>query len=63
MSNENKASRPIIDMLVDSTLKKHGATLEPSKIDPKEKEQIKKMVDNLRKSVEDLSREEKEEKE
>ncbi|WP_233880820.1 hypothetical protein [Virgibacillus halodenitrificans] len=51
-----------VDMLVDSILKKHGARLEPDKIKPKEKEQLKNLVDNLKKSVEGLSENKKDKK-
>lgn len=55
-----KKTNPIVDMLVDSTLKRHGVKLEETKIDPKEKEQLKNMVDNLISNVEALTKENKE---
>ncbi|ASK61095.1 hypothetical protein CFK37_02230 [Virgibacillus phasianinus] len=65
MSNkENKnLSGHVIDLLVDSTLKKHGVKLEPEKLDGKQKEELKNMVNNLTKSVEALKRDKKENKE
>ncbi|ASK61089.1 hypothetical protein CFK37_02190 [Virgibacillus phasianinus] len=62
MSNkENKnLSGNVIDLLVDSTLKKHGIKLEPEKLDDKQKEELKNMVNNLRKSVESLNQDKKE---
>lgn len=57
MSNQKgygNLSNDVLDMLVDSTLKKHGVKLEPNKLDDTEKEQLKKMVDNLKKNVEAL---------
>ncbi|WP_077324190.1 hypothetical protein [Virgibacillus siamensis] len=58
----SKISNQIIDMLVGTTLKKHGVELGKKEIDPKEKEEIKKMVENLRESVEAISKKKKTEK-
>lgn len=58
----SKISNQIVDMLVGSTLKRHGVKLGEKEIDPKEKEEIKKMVNNLKESVEALSKTKKTEK-
>lgn len=55
----NKTSNQIIDMLVDTTLKRHGVKLGEKKIDPNEKEEVRKMVNNLRQNVEALSKKKK----
>lgn len=55
-------SNHVIDMLVDSTLKKHGVKLEPEKIGSKEKDELKNMVDTLKNSVDALTKEMKEKK-
>lgn len=46
----------VIDMLIDSTLKQHGARLEPGKIERNEKEQLKNLVNNLKENVEVLEK-------
>lgn len=56
-------SRQIIDMIVGTTLKRHGVKLNEEKIDPKEKEELRKMVNNLRDSVEALTKKEEKEEE
>lgn len=65
MSNNNDSknvSNQTIDMLVGSILKKHGAKLEAEKVGPKEKEELKNMINNLTKSVEAITAEKKVEK-
>ncbi|UOQ92853.1 hypothetical protein MUO14_20970 [Halobacillus shinanisalinarum] len=47
---ENVSSQ-IVDMIVGSTLKKHGVKLDPQKIDSKEKEELRRIVNNLQESV------------
>lgn len=44
-----------IDMLVDATLKRHGVELNANQMETNEKEQIKGMVNNLMKSVQELN--------
>lgn len=66
MSNSkgsNKVSNQVIDMLVDSTLNKHGVKLGDKEIDAKQKEELKGLVDNLRKSVDKLTQDMKEKEE
>ncbi|MEN1967133.1 hypothetical protein WMZ97_03545 [Lentibacillus sp. N15] len=48
-------SNQIIDMLVDHTLKKHGAQLDANKLDTKDKERIKDLVESLKQSVDSLT--------
>lgn len=59
----NKVSNQVIDMLVDSTLNKHGVKLGDKEIDAKQKEELKGLVDNLRKSVDKLTQDMKEKEE
>ncbi|MBT2217929.1 hypothetical protein F3157_19515 [Virgibacillus dakarensis] len=64
MSNNNgfeNFSTQIIDMLVDTTLKKHGTKLDPEKLDSQDKERIRNLVESLKQSVDDLTRVRKEE--
>ncbi|GGB49005.1 hypothetical protein GCM10011409_28230 [Lentibacillus populi] len=64
MSNNNgfeNFSTQIIDMLVDTTLKKHGAKLDAEKLDSQDKERIRNLVESLKQSVDDLTRVRKEE--
>ncbi|MFD2924225.1 hypothetical protein [Halobacillus naozhouensis] len=60
MSNNNddfqNISGRIIDMIVGSTLKKHGVKLDPNRIDPEQREEIKKIVEDLRKSADSLTK-------
>ncbi|MBM7599732.1 hypothetical protein JOC34_002100 [Virgibacillus halotolerans] len=56
-------SNHVIDMLLDSTLKKHGVKLETEKVGQKEKEELKTMVESLKKSVDQLSQKTNEKKE
>ena len=44
-----------IDMLVDATLKRHSVELNANQMETNEKEQIKGMVNNLMKSVQELN--------
>ncbi|WP_188455308.1 hypothetical protein [Virgibacillus oceani] len=53
-SNSNFPNQ-LVDMLVDSTLKKHGVSLDGTKIDAQQKEQLRNLVDSLKNSVSDLS--------
>lgn len=61
-NNEGYKNIPkqVIDMLVDTTLNKHGAKMDAEKLDPEEKERIKNLVVNLKKSVDDLTQAQKE---
>ncbi|MDL4839755.1 hypothetical protein [Aquibacillus rhizosphaerae] len=59
MSNKEFQS---VDMLLDSIFKKHGVNLDKQKIDAKEKEALKGIVDNLKKSVDEVLQEKKETK-
>ncbi|UOR13109.1 hypothetical protein [Halobacillus amylolyticus] len=59
---ENVSSQ-IVDMIVGSTLKKHGVKLDPDKIDPKEKEELRKIVNNLQESVDAFTKKKDKEKE
>ena len=51
----DKVSNSVIDMLLDSTLKKHGVKLETEKINEKQKEELRTMVARLKKSVDQMS--------
>ncbi|WP_181351257.1 hypothetical protein [Thalassobacillus sp. CUG 92003] len=51
----------VIDMLVNTTLNRHGVKLDKNKIDQKNKEELKKMVEELKNNVNSLSKTEKEE--
>ncbi|MDY0393276.1 hypothetical protein ACFSMW_14585 [Virgibacillus halophilus] len=53
-SNHKAVSNQIIDLLVETTLKKHGAKLDASKLGSEDKERIKNLVQGLKQSVEDL---------
>lgn len=55
-------SNQVIDVLVDATLKKHGVKLQAEKIGQKEKDELKAMVDTLKKSVDQLTKKENEKK-
>lgn len=55
-NNYENFSNQIIDLLVDHTLKKHGAKLDAGKLDAEDKERIKNLVEGLKQSVDDLTR-------
>jgi len=55
----NQASKKLIDMLVDSTLRKHDVKLEADKIDQDTKEELRELVQELQKSVQALSEKQK----
>lgn len=61
--DSKNVSNQTIDMLVGSILKKHGVKLEAEKVGPKEKEELKNMIANLKKSVDAITEELKVEKE
>lgn len=64
MSEENNyenMSKQVIDLLVDQTLKKHDAKFDANKLDEKDKESIRDLVENLKQSVHDLQKRETEE--
>lgn len=52
---ENISSQ-VIEVLVDSTLKRHGAKLQPEKIGQKEKDELKAMIETIKKSVDQLTK-------
>lgn len=60
--NPRNLSNHVIDLLVDSTLKKHGVKLESAKIDHKEKEALNSMINNLKNRVEELNKDKNEKK-
>jgi len=49
-----KASKRVIDMLVDTTLKKHNVKLKTDHIDEETKKELRKLVKDLQKSVKSL---------
>jgi non-homologous end joining protein Ku len=50
-------SRKSLDMLINSTLNKHKVKLKkPKKMSMKEKQEIRKLVEDLKKSVESLTK-------
>ncbi len=55
----NQASKKLIDMLVDSTLRKHDVKLEADKIDQDTKEELRELVQELQKSVQALTEKQK----
>lgn len=54
--NFNEATSKVIDLLVDSTLKKHDVELDGKKIDDKTKEELRDLVKDLQKSVQSLTK-------
>lgn len=54
-NNYQNLSNEVVDVLVDSILKKHDVRLEPDKINREDKEQIINMINNLKKSVDELT--------
>lgn len=52
---ENVSSQ-VIDVLVDSTLRKHGVKLQAEKIGQKEKEELVAMIETIKKSVDQLTK-------
>lgn len=62
-NNYEKLSNDVVHVLVDSILKKHDVRLEPGKIDREEKEQIVNMINNFKKSIEELNIDHKEKSE
>lgn len=61
--NFEDASNHIIDMLLNSTLKQHGQKLKVEKISREQKEELENMVENLKKSVDQLSNKKKKQEE
>lgn len=59
----NQISKKIIDMLVDTTLKKHDVKLEADKIAPETKDELRELVQELQKSVHALTQQQKDENE
>lgn len=55
----NQVSKKLIDMLVDSTLRKHDVKLEADKIDQDTKEELRELVQELQKSVQALTEKQK----
>ncbi|WP_188207699.1 hypothetical protein [Alkalibacillus aidingensis] len=47
-------SNKVIDLLVDTTLKKHNVNLESNQLDEDTKQQLRELVEELQKSVESL---------
>ncbi|WP_099157194.1 hypothetical protein [Virgibacillus ndiopensis] len=63
MSTNSNFPNQLVDMLVDSTLKKHGVNLDEVTIDSTQKEQIRNLVESLKNNVESLNQQNKENKE
>ncbi|MFC4401742.1 hypothetical protein [Gracilibacillus xinjiangensis] len=53
-SNFKETSEKIIDMLVGTTLKRHNVQLDSQKLSEEDREQLKNLVDELKKSVQSL---------
>ncbi|GAA0466184.1 hypothetical protein [Alkalibacillus silvisoli] len=47
-------SNKVIDLLVDTTLKKHNVDLQNTQVDDTTKQQLKELVEGLQKSVDSL---------
>ncbi|SEI02703.1 hypothetical protein SAMN05192559_107224 [Halobacillus karajensis] len=58
MSNKEikHASEKLIDMLVGTTLKRHNAEIDGTSLEEEEKEQLRKIVEDLKQSVEALNK-------
>ncbi len=63
LSTNSNFPNQLVDMLVDSTLKKHGVNLDEVTIDSTQKEQIRNLVESLKNNVESLNQQNKENKE
>lgn len=50
-----KISRQSIDLLINSTLKRHGIKLEKPEMTEQERKEIKSLIEGLKKNVESLT--------
>ncbi len=62
-NQNNNASSHIVDFLLDATLKKHGVTLDKTKVSETDKETLRDMVSKLRKDVDGVMKSNNEEDE
>lgn len=58
VSNKNfkDTSEKIVDMLVGSTLKRHNIQLDSKNLSEEDREELKKMIEDLKQSVQSLQK-------
>ncbi|TCT25660.1 hypothetical protein EDD68_103215 [Melghiribacillus thermohalophilus] len=55
-NRNNDISEKTLNMLVDSVLNRHGVKLSRARISPREKQQLRRLINDLRRNVDALNR-------